>query len=44
MAILFDDGSAVRAIDLAGRSVDMGTLEAKYPGLLAAMRPPAEGA
>ena len=44
VAILFCDGSSVRAVDLAGRHVETGALEAKCPGLRAAMRARPEGA
>lgn len=42
-AVLFAEGGRLTAVDLAGRRLDIATLEAASPGLVAAMREPAPG-
>ena len=44
VAILLCKGAEVRAVDLAGRVLDVDRLEANHPGLIAAMRGQTEGA
>ena len=37
-AVLIDDAAGLRAVDLAGRRLDLATLDAACPGLIAATR------
>jgi hypothetical protein len=39
-AVLIAEGDRLRAVDLAGRPLDIATLEAACPGLVAAMTDP----